>query len=406
MTTWQSMKNLDPLDIPDIVIIDEAHHLPEFLRKLMKDPAWEKVLFIGLSATPGTPGLGKYFTDLVVGGTTETLTPKGRLAPFRIFVPEAHLRPDLSNVRTLKGDWHEAQAADAMSKKELIADTVETWLRRGEGRPSICFAMNRAHAMKLEEAFQKSGITTGYIDMYVENDERDEIAAKSKSGEIQIVFNVNCLTTGTDWPWISCLILCRPTQKSWTYVQIIGRALRVYPGKADAIILDHSVATMRFIKQRAVSSIYKLDFDFSLDDGSDKRKRSASAPKERKEPVEKECKCGYLKPAGVRKCPACGFEPKPQTDIVHIQGELSEVGGGSVPKWDMKTKRDWYGMLLTIAYERQSVRQKERWTANKYHERFSVWPRGMDPIFAVPTAECRGWVRSRDIAFAKSRKAA
>lgn len=47
----------------------------------------------------------------------------------------------------------------------LIADTVATWLRLGEDRPTLCFAVDRAHARKLADQFDVAGVPAAYVDM-------------------------------------------------------------------------------------------------------------------------------------------------------------------------------------------------------------------------------------------------
>jgi len=71
MTDWSrpiqvaSVQTLQrrPLPEADMVIIDECHRLFDFYGRWMMDPAWQSRPFIGLSATPWTRGLGRYFDD-------------------------------------------------------------------------------------------------------------------------------------------------------------------------------------------------------------------------------------------------------------------------------------------------------------------------------------------------------
>src|SRR5271154_3285423 len=77
----------------------------------MKDcPA---ILFLGLSATPWARGLGKYYDNLIIAATTVDLIREGYLSPFVAFAPS---EPDLANVRTVAGDYHEGELAEAMDK--------------------------------------------------------------------------------------------------------------------------------------------------------------------------------------------------------------------------------------------------------------------------------------------------
>jgi DNA repair protein RadD len=61
-------------------------------------------------------------------------------------------------------------------------------------------------------------------------------------------------------------------------------------------------------------------------------------------------------------------------------------------------------MLTAIAAERGYQRG---WIAHKFKEKFGAWPPwGAQPQPIDPTPEVRSWVRSRAIAYAKSRNVA
>ena len=152
-----SIQTLMRREIPraDLVFIDEAHRLFSFYGKWFTDPAWNNIPFIGLSATPWTKGLGKLYEELIVAATTQDLIDLGFLSKFRVFAP-AH--PDLKGVRIVAGDYHEGELADRMNKAPLVADIVSTWLKHGRGRPTLCFAVDRAHAKHIQEKFIEAGV--------------------------------------------------------------------------------------------------------------------------------------------------------------------------------------------------------------------------------------------------------
>jgi DNA repair protein RadD len=393
ISTWQSLTRRE-VELADLVIIDEAHSLPKFYREWMAKPEWAKIPFVGLSATPWTDGLGLFFDTKVTGETTKNLIEKGKLSPFRVYAPSSHLKPDLEGIKTVKGDHAIGELADRMSKPELIADALEEWLKRGEGRPTLCFAVNRAHAMKLENRFKDASIRTGYIDMNTPIQDRERIGRELECGSIQVVFNVNCLTTGVDWPFVSCVVLCRPTKQEHTYVQIVGRGLRTFPGKIDCIIIDHSDTTVR------LGLVSDISFD-DLDKGKNKEsKKSKKTEKtEKYEALPKECICGYIKPVGVRKCPDCGFEPQPQSHIGFERGELEQVHG-AVLKATKAVKQAWFSMLRAIALGKRGVSNIDGWVANKFKSKFGTWPRALSKTIVPPTLEVINYVRHLDIAWA------
>lgn len=384
-----SVQTLARRQLPDtdMVIVDEAHQAFKIIFQWMaKRP---NLLFVGLSATPWTRGLGKHYDDLIVAATTQELIDAGYLSPFRVFAPS---HPDLSGVRTVAGDYREDDLAEAMSNGAIMADVVSTWLKLGEGRPTLCFAVNRAHAKAMQKQFEKAGVCTGYVDAYTDKFERDAVKEAFEAGAIKVVCNVGVLTTGVDWD-VRCLILARPTKSEMLFVQIVGRALRTAPGKADAIILDHSDTTLR------LGFVTDIQHD-KLDIG--RMKESSGERKPKAAPLPKECSsCAYLKPPKVHACPNCGFAPEHQPEIEEIDGELAQVRGRKAEP-TMAEKRSFYGQLLWAAAERG---KNEKWVLANYRNRFDMWPRGMDGVTPEePTGKTLAWLRSRQIAFAKSRQ--
>jgi DNA repair protein RadD len=131
MTDWSrpvqvaSVQTLQRRPFPeaDVVLIDECHRWFDFYPKWMRDPRWQSKPFIGLSATPWTRGLGRYFDDLIIAATTQDLISEGYLSPFRVFAPS---HPDLTRVRTVAGDYDEGDLSDVMNDALLVADVVDT----------------------------------------------------------------------------------------------------------------------------------------------------------------------------------------------------------------------------------------------------------------------------------------
>ena len=195
----------------DLVLIDEAHNWFKFYEKWFAQ--WDAIPFVGLSATPWTKGLGKHYDDLIIASTTQELIDAGYLSPFRVFAPS---HPDLSGVRTIAGDYAEDDLAGVMNQSQLVADVVETWKAKAEGRPTLCFAVNRAHAKRLQQQFEQAGVPSGYIDAYTDIPEREAVRKQFASGAIKVVCNVGCLTTGVDWD-VRCIVLARPTKSEMLF---------------------------------------------------------------------------------------------------------------------------------------------------------------------------------------------
>jgi DNA repair protein RadD len=385
-----SVQTLQRREIPDAdeIIIDEVHRWYQLYPKLFSDPRFASVPIIGLTATPWTRGLGKHFNQLIIGSTTGELIDTGYLAPFRAFAPAS---PDLTGVRTVAGDYHEGDLGEAMNKTILVADVVSTWQERAQGRPTLCFAVDRAHAKNLQNKFLEADVAAEYIDCYTEAPERNAIARRFHAGEVQVVCNVGCLTTGIDWD-VRCIILARPTKSEILYVQMIGRGLRTAPGKADCLILDHSDNHTRL---GFVTDIHHDELDMG------KETRSARASKT--EALPKKCiKCTFLKPPKMLACPCCGFIPAPQAKAVHRDGELVELASRSSAVTPTAADRSsFYQELRAIAQLRG---YRDGWTGHKFKERFGHFPpwdyKTLPP--KAPSDTTFRWVKSRTIAWAKA----
>jgi DNA repair protein RadD len=70
--------------------------------------------------------------------------------------------------------------------------------------------------------------------------ERDEIIEAFKNKKIKFLVNVSVLTTGFDAPHVDVIAILRPTESVSLYQQIVGRGLRLSPGKNDCLILDYT----------------------------------------------------------------------------------------------------------------------------------------------------------------------
>ena len=117
-----------------------------------------------------------------------------------------------------------------MDVPAVTGDIVETWLKLGESRPTLCYCVNRKHAQHVSERFIEAGVTCEYMDGETPREEREETFDRFRSGETKIICNVGVLTTGIDLPNASCVVDAKPTKSKMLFVQTIGRGLRTAPG--------------------------------------------------------------------------------------------------------------------------------------------------------------------------------
>lgn len=386
----------------DLIIIDEAHAVAgskNFRQVVFSNSARP---IIGLSATPFSRGLGKVYPELggeplfeqmAVAATISELIEADYLVDAEFYAPA---EPDLSSVKSTsnafgEADYCEKDLGKAVDKPELIGDIISHWFRLAASTPTVVFATNIAHSKHITAQFRAAGVAAEHIDCYTEDVERKATLARIASGETTVISNVVILAEGWDFPACRTLILARPTKSLIRYLQMVGRVLRPFPGKDRALVLDHS------------GTVKRLGFptdDLPLELDEDKPKAPAKL-RDREEALPKPCpSCAYVKPAKVRVCPKCGFEPERQSDVVVGDGDLVLVKRGK-RKVTRDAKQHVYSQLLFINRHRQ---YKPGWAGNQYRMFFGVWPRGLNEVAAAPTQEILNWVKSRAIAYAKRRE--
>jgi DNA repair protein RadD len=359
-------------------------------------------VLLGLTATPcrgDGRGLGGIFEALIETPQVQALIDQGYLVGTRVYAPTL---PDLKGITVQAGDWVESQLAERMDRPKLVGDIVTHWHRLAEGRKTVVFATGVQHSIHIRDEFIKSGVRCEHLDGATPKPERDEILRKLADGAIDVVTNCMVLTEGWDMPEVGCCVLARPTRKMGLYRQMIGRVLRPADGKPDAIVIDHSGAVHRhgFVED-------PVEWTLDPDRHAENPTHASRSESEFRSRLIDCSQCGALRTAG-EACRHCGFMPKrPPKHLSVVDGDLGRVErNGLVAGLSMgpAEREAFHAQLIYIAQERG---YKSGWAAHKYKEkigRFPPW--GVTPEPIPPSPEVRSWVRSRQIAFAKSQQRA
>lgn len=367
----------------DVVIVDEAHRHNRFLYQWMeREP--DKI-FIGLTATPWSKGLGKHWQQLLIGTTTQGLIDREYLSPFRVFAPSA---PDLEGLRVVAGEWEQKELGKRVSETKLIASIVDTWIERAERRPTILYGVNRAHAKLLQQQFINQNVNAGYMDAHTPIDEREALRVAFHAGDIAVMCNVGVLVAGVDWD-VRCVVLACPTRSEIKFVQMVGRGLRTAAGKGYCLVLDHSDTHERL---GFVTDIHHQNLDTG-----EKVKSS-----EREEPTPKPCpSCAFIMPPKTLTCPQCGFQRQAQANVKEEAGELIELNAKK-SKYTPAEKRQKWAELRWIAQETGKNPGWVYWTCKEW----CGAPRDtLDITPLPPTEETRKYVKHKLIRYIKSRQA-
>jgi len=385
--------------LPDmkLLIVDEAHNTRRQTIEFIKAQSGIKV--IGLSATPFTKGLGAVYTNVVSAITTDELVKKGRLVPLRVYVGK---EIDMTGAKKVAGEWSEKEAGSRGIK--ITGDVVSEWVKKttevfGGPRKTIVFAAGVAHAADLAQKFSEAGYN--FVSLSYKDDDQFKADAIKDFAQpdtrIHGLIATDILTKGFDVPDVMIGVSARPFSKSLaSHIQQMGRVMRCSPGKEFALWLCHSGNYLGF--QDQWEDVYYNGVQ-KIDEGREKpRKERAPAEKERAT-----CpKCGTVWVGKSDTCACCGFTRPLFSEILNAPGELQEIDGAKNIQ-DRQLKQEWYSQLLHMARIRN---YSDGWAAHKYREKFTVWPRGLQQVEQDISPEVARWIKSRQIAWAKSRKAA
>ena len=399
-----SVQTIDRRGFPDVrrVIVDECHVRSRVVDKWIAERP--DVQFIGLSATPWSRGLGDVWNDLVIGATTRELIDDGDLSPFRVF---ASAHPDLSKVRVVAGEYRDDDLSAVMSGKTIVGDIVANWLEHGEGRPTLAFCVDRAHAAAVHAQFEAAGVASEYVDGEMDRTEREAVLIRFRRGEIKVINSIGTMTTGIDED-VRCIIDAQPTKSEIKHVQKIGRGLRTADGKTNCLIFDHADNTL---KLGMVTDIHHERLRTAESDAAEKAKKQDN---EERVSLPRECvECHALIPPKTRACPNCGAVPKRRDTVEVRDGELVEIGADGHSASVTAKKGSAKGVVASQG--KQAVlsqliamqgKKKDGWVFWKFKALFSE-PPGPDlkRTPAPPTPEIQLWVHSENIRWAKSQGA-
>jgi DNA repair protein RadD len=118
--------------------------------------------------------------------------------------------------------------------EEAILESING--ARKHRKAVLVFCSSVAQAERFAKTLTKSEIVTGKTP----TKERDAILKRFQSGELQVLFNVSCLTVGYDYPALDTIYLLRPTRSLRLYMQMLGRGVRIAEGKNECIVIDYS----------------------------------------------------------------------------------------------------------------------------------------------------------------------
>lgn len=243
-----------------LVIIDECDCITPTVQNIIKSLRTknDKLRVIGLTATPYRTQSGyiyQYGLDGEVISTFETRDPYYHKLIYRITARELIAAGYLTHPTTdatyndnydtsglhlnKMGNYDAAEVEKTfVGRGRKTSKIVEDIVKKCRNRKGVMiFAASRNHAAEIMESLPKSARS---IDGTTKKKEREESIRAFKNQEFKYIVSIGTLTTGFDAPHVDAIAILRLTESARLLQQIIGRGLRLHPGKEDALTLDYA----------------------------------------------------------------------------------------------------------------------------------------------------------------------
>jgi superfamily II DNA or RNA helicase len=268
---------LEQLPPVGLVIVDECHHASSSSYRAVLEhfgcysSAAETrdssgAVAVGFTATMARGdgrGLGDVWQEVVFRLDILDLIEQGHL----VDVAGRRVTVDgltLENVMQRGGDYAPTSLSEALMSADAMRVTADAYEQYAKDRSGIVFTPNVESAHAFAEEFLKRDILAMAVWGGMDLATRHHTLAEFKAGRIQVLVNCAVLTEGFDAPIASCAVIARPTLSAALYVQMVGRVLRPYPGKTNALVLDvagasemHPLATLADLSSRRLDEVHE-----------------------------------------------------------------------------------------------------------------------------------------------------
>ena len=328
-------KRAAQLDRFDLILVDEAHMIPPdgdgMYQTFLADAKVvnPNVRLIGLTATPYRMTTGvicgpdNLLNHVCYEVGVRELIVQGFLCPLK--TKASRQKVDTSDLHLRGGEFVAGEVEQLMDDDVLVGAACREIVEHSKDRRStLVFAAGVKHAEHVQRALAGMGQECGFVCADTLPFERAATLERFRKGELKFLVNVNVLTTGFDAPNIDCVALLRPTNSPGLYYQMVGRGFRLFPGKADCLILDFGGNVLRHGPVDAI----RID---------EKERGNGEAP-------AKECpQCQALIHAAYSICPECGFEfPPPERQKHEREASTAGILSGQVEDLDHEVQAIGY----------------------------------------------------------------
>lgn len=259
LQTLRSAQRQKALGKRDVILWDEVHHAAAdgFHATFTDLGGYSHAKMCGFTATMrraerGRVGLGDVIEKVVYEKDLRWAIEQGFLVRPRGLTVQLSDLNALNDVRTVAGDFAQSEMQQVMeAASTYVVDAIR--LHASDRRP-IIFAASVEAAHRIGDRLTEAGYPAVTITGEVNYASRLVDYERFRTGDAQAMVTVMVLTEGADFPMCDTVVLARPTRSANLYSQMVGRALRLWPGKTDALVMDLT-GSARHMRLTSISQI-------------------------------------------------------------------------------------------------------------------------------------------------------
>jgi len=225
-----------------LILIDEADLSVAVSYQAVLDHFVVAKVF-GCTATPDRAdhkSLLPNFAVLLPEVGMSELIERGFLAPLHRHLVRIE-SVDLSLTRSHGGDFSDIDIQRVFEDEKALHEVVRPAIELSGQRPTLVFAATVRHAERLADIFNRYRPgNAAAIHGKMSSEQRADILGRFASGGLRYLCSCALLLRGVDLPFVSCVVMARPTKSRALYCQSLGRGTRVCAGKEDLLVLDYT----------------------------------------------------------------------------------------------------------------------------------------------------------------------
>lgn len=183
---------------------------------------------------------GKFFHDIIYVNQIQDIVKLGYWAKLSYQVYDFDTSELVFN--SSKADYTEESLENSYKKQDLHGKVMRKLAEISDRKSIIVFVPSVGQAQYLASVVPNAAAVYASMPDHL----RESAIQRFRDRYLRVIFNVNILSVGFDYPQIDAIIMARPTASLAWFYQAVGRGTRIHPDKKDCLVIDFAGNVQKF----------------------------------------------------------------------------------------------------------------------------------------------------------------